>query len=163
MATMTKGQRVLAAMAAAMVLAALQGPAMAAKYVSWEGTWHLDKQATHYPDGVIVTDNDLVVAKDNGQALKYSETVTSFGKTATQTYDGAYDGKPYDVGAGETMAFRHLTATSYRAVRHDKTGFVTERSTFVLSHGGKTLTCHVWARQPGGKPIRFDEIFQKGE
>jgi hypothetical protein len=138
-------------------------PASAAtKYVSWEGTWHLNKAETHYPPGVLVTDNDLIVSKDDGKTLKYSETVTSNGKTSTQTYDGAYDGKPYDVGNNETMTFKHISANSYSAVRHNPKGFVLERSTFVLSNGGKKLTCHAWAQQPGGKPIKFDEIFDKG-
>ncbi len=142
--------------------AAMALPAHAeTKYVSWEGTWHLNKTETHYPKGVLVTDNDLVVSKDDGKTLKYVETVVSAGKTMVQPYDGAYDGKFYDVGNGETMAFTHLTATSYKAVRHNKDGFVLERSTFVLSNGGKKLTCHAWAQQPGGKPIKFDEIFDK--
>jgi len=149
------------ALGAALVLAL---PAAAAeKYVSWEGTWHLNKAETHYPAGVVVTDNDLVVSKDDGKTLKYVETVVSGGKTDVQTYDGAYDNKPYDIKNGDTMTFRHISATSYGAVRHNKDGFVTERSTFVLSKHGKKLTCHVWAQQPGGKPIKFDEIFDKGE
>jgi len=139
------------------------GAEAAAKYVSWEGTWHLNKAETHYPAGVKVTGNDMVVTKDDGKILKYSETVTYDGQTSTQTYDGAYDGKPHDVGNGETMTFKHVSANSYSAVRHNKDGFVLERSTFVISDGGKKLTCHAWAQQPGGKPIKFDEIFDKGE
>ena len=149
------------ALAAALALA-LPAGAADTKYVSWEGTWHLNKTETHYPKGVMVTDNDLIVTKDDGMTLKYSETVTNAGKTSTQTYDGAYDGKPYDVGNNETMTFTHLTANSYKAVRHNPQGFVLERSTFVLSNHGKKLTCHAWAQQPGGKPIKFDEIFDKG-
>ncbi len=131
-------------------------------YVSWEGTWHLNKTETRYPAGVMVTDNDLVVTRDDGKILQYSETVTSAGQTTTQTFDAAYDGKPHDVGNGETMIFKHISATSYSAVRHDKHGFVLERSVFVFSHHGRKLTCHVWAEQPGGKPLKFDEIFDKG-
>ncbi len=131
-------------------------------YVSWEGTWHLNKAETHYPAGVMVTDNDLIVTKDDGKVLQYSETVTNAGQTSTQNFDAAYDGKPHDVGNGETMTFKHISATSYSAIRHNKDGFVLERSVFVLSHHGKKLTCHVWAEQPGGKPIKFDEIFDKG-
>jgi hypothetical protein len=136
--------------------------AAAANNVSWAGTWHLNKAETHYPAGVMVTDNDLVVTRDDGNSLQYSETVTNAGQTATQTFDGAYDGKPHDVGNGETMVFKHVSPTSYSAVRRNKDGFVLERSVFVLSHHGQKLTCHVWAEQPGGKPIKFDEIFDKG-
>ena len=142
---------------------ALALPASAApKYVSWEGTWHLNKAETKYPKGVMVTDNDLVVSKDDGKTLKYVETVVSGGQTQTQPYEGAYDGKFYDVGNGETMAFTHISATSYKAVRHNKDGFVVERSVFVLKNNGTKLICHAWAQQPGGKPIKFDEIFDKG-
>jgi hypothetical protein len=147
------------ALAASFALA--QSAQAETKYMSWEGTWHLNKAETHYPKGVMVTDNDLVVSKDDGKTIKYVETVVNDGKTQVQPYDGAYDGKFYDVGNGETMAFTHLTATSYKAVRHNKDGFVLERSTFVLSNNGKKLTCHAWAQQPGGKPIKFDEIFDK--
>ena len=149
---------------ASSITLALPGTGAAAtKYVSWEGTWHLNKTETHYPAGVMVTDNDMIVSKDDGKTLQYVETVVNAGKTDTQTYDGAYDGKPYDIKNGDTMTFRHISATSYGAVRHNKDGFVTERSVFVLSHRGKKLTCHVWAELPGGKPIKFDEIFDKAE
>jgi hypothetical protein len=141
----------------------LSVPAGAAtKFVSWEGTWHLNKKETIYPKGVLVTDNDLVVSKDDGDKLVYTETVVAFGKTDVQKYDGAYDGKPYDIGNGETMAFNHINATEYRAVRHDGTGFVRENSIFELRNGGKKLICHAWAQQKAGGPeIQFDEIFDK--
>ena len=144
------------------VTVSMTGARAAPGYASWEGTWHLNKIETHYPKGVMVTDNDLTVTKDDGKVLKFSETVTNAGQTSTQTFDGAYDGKPYDVGNGETMIFTHVSATADRAVRHNKDGFVLERTTFVLANGGKKLICHVWAQQPGGKPIKFDEIFDKG-
>ena len=150
----------LAALAAATVLAV---PALAddAKWTSWEGTWHLNKTETHYPAGVHVTSNDLVVSKDDGKTLEYVETVVNDGQTQTQPYKGAYDGKFYDVGNDEVMSFKHLSKNSYLAIRHDKNGFLLEKSTFVLSHGGKKLTCHAWAQRPGGKPVKFDEIFDK--
>ena len=142
---------------------ALTLPAGAAtKYMSWEGTWHLNKKETKYPEGVLVTDNDLVVSKDDGVKLSYVETVVAFGKTDVQKYDGAYDGKHYDMGQGETMAFNHINDHEYRAVRHDGTGFVRENSIFELVDGGKKLICHAWAQQKAGGPeIQFDEIFDK--
>jgi hypothetical protein len=134
----------------------------APKYESWEGTWHLNKKETIYPKGVMVTDNDLVVSKDDGDKLTYVETVVAFGKTDVQKYDGAYDGKYYDMGQGESMAFNHINATEYRAVRHDATGFVRENSIFELKNGGKKLICHAWAQHaPGGPEVQFDEIFDK--
>ncbi len=132
------------------------------KFVSWEGTWHLNKKETHYPKGVVVTDNDLVVSKDDGDKLTYVETVMSNGKTDVQKYDGAYDGKYYDMGQGESMAFTHINATEYRAVRHDQNGFVRENSIFELKNNGKKLICHAWAQHaPGGPEVAFDEIFDK--
>lgn len=134
----------------------------APKYESWEGTWHLNKKETIYPKGVMVTDNDLVVSKDDGDKLVYVETVVANGKTDVQKYDGAYDGKHYDIGNGESMAFNHINATEYRAVRHDANGFVRENSIFELKNGGKKLICHAWAQQkPGGPEVQFDEIFDK--
>ena len=134
----------------------------APKYESWEGTWHLNKKETVYPKGVMVTDNDLVVSKDDGDKLVYVETVVANGKTDVQKYDGAYDGKPYDIGNGETMAFNHINPTEYRAVRHDSTGFVRENSIFELKNNGKKLICHAWAQQKlGGPEVAFDEIFDK--
>lgn len=149
---------ITAALATALAL-----PAAAANphYVSWQGTWHLNKTETHYPPGVMVTANDLVVSQDDGKALKFTETVTNAGNTTTQTFDGAYDGKPVDLGGGEALSFKHRSATSYLAIRHNKDGFLLERTIFVLSHRGEKLTCHVFAQQPGGKPIKFDEIFDK--
>jgi hypothetical protein len=149
--------------AAALAIALALPAAAAPQYVSWQGTWHLNKAETHYPPGVMVTANDLTVSIDDGKLLKFSETVTNAGNTTTQTFDGAYDGKPVDLGGGETMAFKHVSANSYLAIRHNKDGFLLERTVFVLSNGGKKLTCHVFAQQPGGKPIKFDEIFDKGE
>jgi hypothetical protein len=151
-------------LSSAVLAASLSLPAAAApKFVSWEGTWHLNKAETVYPKGVMVTDNDLIVTKDDGNILKYSETVVNAGQSMTQVYEGAYDNKPHDVGAGETMTFKHLTPTSYSAIRHNSTGYVTERSIFELKNDGKKLICHAWAKQPGGKPIKFDEIFDKGD
>src|ERR1700744_5916827 len=125
------------------LMASLSLPAHAAKtFESWEGTWHLNKKETVYPKGVNVTDNDLVVTKDDGDKLVYTETVVANGKTDVQKYDGAYDGKYYDMGQGESMAFTHISPTQYRAVRHDKNGFVRENSIFELTNGGKKLICH---------------------
>ena len=147
------------------VAIALAAPAGAAtNHMSWEGTWHLNKKETKYPAGVVVTDNDLVVSKDDGDKLVYVETVVSGGKTDVQKYDGAYDGKYYDMGQGESMAFTHINATEYRAVRHDDKGFVRENSIFELKNNGKKLICHAWAQhEPGGREVAFDEIFDKAE
>ncbi|HLG89191.1 MAG TPA: hypothetical protein VKZ79_18580 [Alphaproteobacteria bacterium] len=142
---------------------ALPAAATGTKHASWEGTWHLNKTETHYPAGVMVTANDITVSKDDGKALKFSETVTSAGQTTTQNYDGAYDGKFYDVGDGESLAYTHVSANASKAVRHNKDGFVLERTTQVLSKDGKKLVCHVWAQRPGGKPIKFDEIFDRAQ
>ena len=155
--------RTLTLAALSLTAAAFAGSANAApKYMSWEGTWHLDKKATVYPSYVHVTDNDLVVTKDDGDKLVYTETVVSDGKTDVQKFDGAYDGKYYDMGQGESMAFTHIGADKARAVRHDGNGFVRENSVFELTNNGKTLVCHAWAQHaPGGKEVAFDEIFNK--
>ncbi len=149
------------ALFAAALLGANGAGAADVRYTSWQGVWHLNKAETHYPAGVLVTANDMIVTKDDGTHLKYSETVTVGGKTTTQAYDGAYDGKPYPVGNGETLTFQHIDANSYSALRHNKDGFVLERSTFELTDGGKKLICHAWAQQPGRPPVMFDEIFDK--
>ena len=156
---MTKASLVIALLTAV----ALPSAAADKKYASWEGSWHLNKTETHYPAGVMVTANDLTVSTDDGKTLKFSETVTNAGQTTTQNYDGAYDGKFYDVGDGESLSYTHVSADASKAVRHNKDGFVLERTTQVVSKDGKKLTCHVWAQRPGGKPIKFDEIFDKGE
>jgi hypothetical protein len=153
---------IVSSLAIAASFSLAQPAGAATKFVSWEGTWHLNKKETIYPKGVHVTDNDLVVSKDDGDKLTYVETVVSNGKTDVQKYDGAYDGKPYDIGNGETMAFNHINATEYRAVRHDGTGFVRENSIFELRNNGKKLICHAWAQQKlGGPEVAFDEIFDK--
>jgi flagellar hook assembly protein FlgD len=155
--------RTLTLAALSLTVAAFAVSANAAdKYMSWEGTWHLNKKETVYPKGVHVTDNDLVVTKDDGDKLAYTETVVSDGKTDVQVYDGGYDGKYYDIKNGESMAFTHINADESRAVRHDSTGFVRENSIFELKNHGKKLICHAWAQQkPGGPEIAFDEIFDK--
>ena len=127
---------------AALFVAIIIAPAVQAEdsqWTSWQGTWHLNKTETHYPVGVHVTSNDLVVSKDDGKNLEYVETVVNDGQTQVQPYKGAYDGKFYDVGNDEVMSFKHLSKNSYLAIRHDKNGFLLERSTFVLSNGGKKL------------------------
>ncbi len=150
------------ALVAAFGLALPANAAAKEKFMSWEGTWHLNKKETIYPKGVLVTDNDLVVSKDDGDKLTYVETVVAFGKTDVQKYDGAYDGKYYDMGQGESMAFTHINATEYRAVRHDAKGFVRENSIFELKDNGKKLVCHAWAQhEAGGPEVAFDEIFDK--
>jgi hypothetical protein len=154
---------VTASTVALLCLSLTSGASVAAtKYVSWLGTWHLNKTETHYPPGVMVTDNDLVVSVDDGNTLKYVETVVNAGKTDVQNFEGTYDGTPSDLGNGQTMFFKRVSANSSYAERHNKDGFVLEKTTFVISHHGKKLVCHVWAEQPGGKPIKFDEIFDKG-
>ncbi len=66
------------------------------------------------------------------------------------------------ISEGESMAFNHINAHEYRAVRHDGNGFVRENSIFELTNGGKKLICHAWAQQkPGGPEVAFDEIFDK--
>jgi hypothetical protein len=152
----------LAALTVATIAVAGSAGAADKKYMSWEGTWHLNKKETIYPSYVHVTDNDLVVTKDDGNKLVYTETVVSDGKTDVQKFDGAYDGKYYDMGQGESMAFTHIGTDKARAVRHDSTGFVRENSVFELTNNGKTLVCHAWAQHaPGGKEVAFDEIFDK--
>jgi hypothetical protein len=147
------------------IAASLSLPAAAAtKYESWQGTWHLNKKETVYPKGVHVTANDMVVTKDDGDTLVYTETVVNDGKTDVQKYDGAYDGRYYNMSNGESLSFTHIGTNAYRAVRHDDKGFVRENSICEIRNGGKKLVCHAWAQHAPGTPeVAFDEIFDKAE
>jgi len=152
-------------LATAMALA-LAGGAQAAdggKFVSFQGLWRLNVAETRYPAGIAITGNDMNVTKDDGAVLQYSETVTMDGKATTQTFDGAYDGKPRPIDQGQTLAFRHISATTYGAVRHNADGKVTERSACAISADGKKMTCRVSAYPPGAKPVKFIEVFDKAE
>jgi hypothetical protein len=136
--------------------------AASAKYVSSEGQWHLDLAATHYPAGFDITSNDMNVTKDDGTILQFTETVTFAGKPLTTIFDGAYDGKPHDIGNGQTLTFRHVSAGTYGIVRHTN-GAVAERTSCTISADTKTLTCRILVLPAKGKPVRFVEHFVKGE
>ena len=133
----------------------------AAKYLSWEGKWTLNKDETHYPPQIPVTANDIDVTKDDGDALQYSGTVVVGGKSMSASFDGAYDGKPHDAGNGATLTYHHVSKTTFASVRKTADGTVAERSTCKLSTDGKLFTCHIELPQTGGKAIVFDEYFDK--
>jgi hypothetical protein len=133
----------------------------AGKYLSWEGKWTLNKDKTHYPPQIPITANDIDVTKDDGDTLQYSGTVVVDGKSMNASFDGAYDGKPHDAGGGQTLTYRHVSKTTFASVRKGADGKVAERSTCKLSASGKLFTCHIDLPQAGGKPITFDEYFDK--
>jgi hypothetical protein len=154
----------LTASSLALALSLSLSAGAAAKYESWEGTWHLNKKETAYPNGVHVTDNDMVVTKDDGDKLVYTETVVNDGKTDVQKFDGAYDGKYYAMDNDESLSFTHIGTNGYRAVRHDDKGFIRENSICEIKNGGKKLVCHAWAQHaPGSPEVQFDEIFDKAQ
>ena len=150
-------------MAAALTLAVSAGAADANKFASFQGLWRLNVAETHYPPGIKITGNDMNVTTDDGATLQYSETVTMDGTAMTQAFDGAYDGKPRPIAGGQTLAFRHISATTYGAVRHNADGEAVEHSACTISADGKRMSCRVSAFPPKGKPVKFIEVFDKAE
>lgn len=146
----------------ALVLGSAAGQAQAAgDYLSWQGKWKLNMEKTHYPPVIPVTANDLDVTKDDGHTLQYSGTVVVGGKPVSASFSGAYDGKPYDAGNGQTITYHHISKTTFASVRKSADGSVAERSTCALSTDGKVFSCHIELPMPDGKTITFDEYFDR--
>ena len=150
----------------ALVLAALLAtlPAGAAdKYVSLEGKWSLNLKETHYPAGFPkITKNDMIVTKDDGTVLQFTENLTMDGKDITSTWDGAYDGKMRPTSDGQQLAWHHVSARSAGDERKNADGMTTGKSVCNVSAGGDKLACHIQSFVPGQKkPIKFTEIFDK--
>lgn len=132
-----------------------------ARYVSTQGKWTLNKAETRYPPGIDITGNVMDVTVDDGHVLRYTETVTLGGQAMTQSFDGAYDGKPRPIDNGQTLSFRHLSTAKYRATRHDADGRLMERSDCTVASHGAKMSCRVQAFPKEGKPVRFVEVFDK--
>jgi hypothetical protein len=146
---------------AALALTAAAGQAMAGDYVSWQGKWKLNTEKTHYPPIIPVTSNDVDVTKDDGNTLQYTGKVVVGGKPVSASFSGAYDGKPYDAGNGQTLTYEHVSKTTFKSVRKAADGTVAERSTCSLTTDGKVFTCHIELPMPDGKVVAFDEYFDR--
>jgi hypothetical protein len=111
----------------------------------------------------MVTDNDLVVSKDDGDKLVYVETVVANGKTDVQKYDGAYDGKYYDIGNGEIDGLqphqRHRIPR--RASRRERLRPREQHLRTEKRRQEADLPRLGPARSPAARKSQFDEIFDK--
>ena len=150
------------ALVLAVALAA--APAGAAdKYVSLEGKWSLNLKETRYPAGFPkIARNDMIVTKDDGTALQFTETMTMDGKDINSTWDGAYDGKMRPTSDGQLLAWHHVSARTAGDERKNADGVTTGKSVCTVSAGGDKLACRIQTFIPGQKkPIKFTEIFDK--
>ncbi len=131
--------------------------------VSWQGEWRLNVAESRYPAGFPpIHDHTTVVERDDGTALKYTDSFTVGDQPRTQvSFDGAYDGKPYKTSDGQMMAFRH-TARGYRDSWTSAAG-VKGKDACDFSPDGKTLKCRGSFAPPGGKTTSFTEVWNKVE
>jgi hypothetical protein len=149
------------AVVAALASMAVAGQAMATSFVSWQGKWKLNTEKTHYPPMIPVTSNDVEVTKDDAIKLQYTGKVVLGGKEITASYSGAWDGRPHDAGNGQTLAYDHVSSTTFKSVRKNADGSVAERSSCTFTGKGSGLTCHIELAMPDGKTVTFDEYFDR--
>jgi hypothetical protein len=145
---------------AALACMAVAGQAGATSFMSWQGKWKLNTEKTHYPAEIAVTSNDVEVTSDDAVKLKYTGKVTVGGKEVSASYSGAWDGRPHDAGNGQTLAYDHVSNTTFKSVRKNADGSVAERSRCTFTDHGAGLTCHIDLSLPG-KTVTFDEYFDK--
>ena len=153
-------------LAAALMIAMAAGatPAGAAEtqYVSQKGQWIRNKAESKIPaDGFKPIDTPMVVTKDDGHLLKFDVyLMTPEGLQPKITFDGAYDGKPYPFGKGTTVAYSHISPTSYRTELKSADGAVaTEIVTFIA--GNTKMRFEGKRTEKSGKSYDYVEVWDK--
>lgn len=147
-----------AAIAATILLTG--GNALAAEG-TYEGTWKLNVEQSHYPAMMpTIKDHVMVVSYDDGKLLKYTDNFTIGDKTSHVSFDGAYDGKPYKTTNGQDMHVEH-TKTGYRDHWVDPSGS-TGIDTCDFTENMTVMTCHSSFTPKGAKqPVTFMEVWNK--
>lgn len=145
------------------VLVAFAGLAHAAdSYVSQKGQWIRNKAETKIPaDGFKPIDTPMVVTQDDGAELKLIIYVmTNEGLQPGITYEGAYDGKPYPFGKGNTLAYTHVSPNSYRTELKSADGSSqTELVTFIANN--TKMRFEGKRTEKTGKSYEYIEVWDK--
>jgi hypothetical protein len=147
--------------AAAIAIALAGGSALADEKGTYEGTWKLNVEQSHYPAMMpTIKDHVMVVSLDDGKLLKYTDNFTIGDKTSHVVFDGAYDGKPHKVSNGQDMYVEH-TKTGYKDHWVDPNGS-TGIDVCDFSENMTVMTCHSSFTPKGAKePVKFMEVWNK--
>lgn len=149
--------------AALLLLAAFfVNAAQASEFVSQKGQWIGNKAETKIPaDGFKPIDTPMVVMKDDGTALLFVVFfMTNEGLQPGISYEGAYDGKPYAFGKGSTLAFTHVSPTSYRTQLKSADGSSsTELVTFIANN--TKMRFEGKRTEKSGKTYDYVEVWDK--
>ena len=136
--------------------------AQAGEFVSQKGQWIRNKAETRIPaDGFTPIDTPMVVMKDDGTALQFVVFfMTNEGLQPGISYEGAYDGKPYPFGKGSTLAFTHVSPTSYRTELKSADGSSsTELVTFIANN--TKMRFEGKRTEKSGKTYDYVEVWDK--
>jgi hypothetical protein len=100
----------------------------------------------------------------NEPALKYSGTVTdSQGGASTFAFDGAVDGKTYQVKEDtglRSIVIKRVNGSTTSSVSKSADGKVTETTTTTMSRDGKTLTRRIVLQTADGT-TRWTEVYER--
>ena len=136
--------------------------AQAGEFVSQKGQWICNKAETKIPaDGFTPIDTPMVVMKDDGTTLLFVVFfMTNEGLQPGISYEGAYDGKPYPFGKGSTLAFTHVSPTSYRTELKSADGSSsTELVTFIANN--TKMRFEGKRTEKSGKTYDYVEVWDK--
>ena len=136
--------------------------AHAAEFVSQKGEWIRNKAETQIPaDGFKPIDTPMVVTKDDGTELKFIVYfMTNEGLQPGITFVGAYDGKPYAFGKGTTLAFTHVSPTSYRTELKSADGSSSSEVVTFIANNTK-MRFEGKRTEKSGKSYDYVEVWDK--
>ena len=126
------------------------------------GTWKLNEAKSKLPAGA--PKNSTVVYEAAGDSVKVTvDGVDGQGKPAHNEWTGKFDGKDYPV-TGDTAS----DMRSYKQVNDHtleltakKGGKVTIEGKITVSADGKTRTVHATGKDPSGKKVKTEGVYDK--
>ncbi len=134
-----------------------------ARLPSLEGKWRLNLKETEFlPGEEPPADLVMAIAKDDGQAFRWTVTVTFRGGDSGQTsFDGAIDGKPYPVVGrpGTTSRFSWTPEGALKQVSESSGGLAVESCTF--SQDMKKMMCDARQTDSLGRVVTYYEAFDR--
>ena len=135
-----------------------------AKVLNMTGTWKLNVEKSDgggqpLPKGVVMV---KIVHKE--PALKFSETGTDAeGHPFNVEFDGAIDGKPYNVTAPqviETDTFKRIKDSTVGGTTTSADGKTTSTYTVTVSKDGKVMTLKITGKGPEGE-FKHSVVYEK--
>jgi hypothetical protein len=126
------------------------------------GTWKLNEAKSKIPAGMVK--NTTVTYTAVGDNIKVTTDGTSGdGKPEHTEWTGKFDGKDYPCTGDPTLDSRAYKMTNERTMEltNKKSGKVTSTGKIEVSKDGKTRTLHLTAKDPSGKKISGDSMYDK--